>query len=276
MATTVTYKGQTLTTVDNQTKTLQTAGTWVEGDITLTDVSGGGGIDADDIAMKNITWAIVLDRATEIKSNAFQGYAITSVTSSTVTQYGNYAFADCTQLQSADFPSLTGSIASFSFANCTNLETVNVRGATSVGGYNFQYCSKLVYLALPKITSATGARLTRGCTLLQRIDLGLCGRIDAQGLDQCPNLNVIVLRKSNGLTTLNNISAFTSTPFASGGAGGTIYIPQSLYDHLGDGTANDYKASTNWSTINGYGTITWAKIEGSYYETHYADGTVIS
>jgi hypothetical protein len=43
MSTTVTYKGQTLTTVENQTKTLQTAGTWVEGDIILTDVTSGGG-----------------------------------------------------------------------------------------------------------------------------------------------------------------------------------------------------------------------------------------
>ena len=43
MATTVTYKGQTLTTVDNTTKTLETAGTWMEDDLTLTDVSGGGG-----------------------------------------------------------------------------------------------------------------------------------------------------------------------------------------------------------------------------------------
>lgn len=39
MATTVTYKGATLTTVDNTTKTLETAGTWVEDDFTLTDTS---------------------------------------------------------------------------------------------------------------------------------------------------------------------------------------------------------------------------------------------
>ena len=45
MSTTVTYKGQTLTTVENQTKTLTTGGTWMEGDLTLTDVSGGGGGD---------------------------------------------------------------------------------------------------------------------------------------------------------------------------------------------------------------------------------------
>ena len=39
MSTTVTYKGSTLTTVNNQTRTLKTAGKYMEGDITLVDVS---------------------------------------------------------------------------------------------------------------------------------------------------------------------------------------------------------------------------------------------
>ena len=39
MSTTVTYKGNTLTTVTNDTATLETSGTWLEDDITLTDVS---------------------------------------------------------------------------------------------------------------------------------------------------------------------------------------------------------------------------------------------
>ena len=39
MSTTVTYKGSTLTTVDNQTRTLKTAGKYMEGDVTLTDTS---------------------------------------------------------------------------------------------------------------------------------------------------------------------------------------------------------------------------------------------
>lgn len=42
MSTTVTYKGQTLTTVNNQTKTLETAGTFLEDDITLADVTAAG------------------------------------------------------------------------------------------------------------------------------------------------------------------------------------------------------------------------------------------
>ena len=43
MSTTVSYKGNTLTTVSNQTKTLDTAGTWMEDDLVLTDLSSGGG-----------------------------------------------------------------------------------------------------------------------------------------------------------------------------------------------------------------------------------------
>lgn len=42
MSTTVNYKGQTLTTVENATKTLKTAGKYLESDLILTDVTGGG------------------------------------------------------------------------------------------------------------------------------------------------------------------------------------------------------------------------------------------
>lgn len=100
--------------------------------------------------------------------------------------------------------------------------------------------------------------------------------IGTLGWQNCPNLSTIILRRTNGICGLPNINCFNNTPFKSGGAGGTIYIPKALYDHLGDGTALDYKAATNWSTINGYGTITWAKIEGSIYENAYADGTPIT
>ena len=51
MSTTVSYKGQTLTTVSNDTKTLLTEGKYLEDDITLTDVSGGGAV----LTTKNIS-----------------------------------------------------------------------------------------------------------------------------------------------------------------------------------------------------------------------------
>ena len=68
MSTTVTYKGAEIASVENETKTLKTAGTWVEGDITLTDVTSGGGgssepsndvnfIDYDGTIVKSYTRA---------------------------------------------------------------------------------------------------------------------------------------------------------------------------------------------------------------------------
>lgn len=48
MSTTVTYKGNTLTTVSNATKTLKTAGKYMEGDVILTDVSESGGAEINN------------------------------------------------------------------------------------------------------------------------------------------------------------------------------------------------------------------------------------
>lgn len=43
MSTTVTYKGSTIANVNNNTKTLKTAGKYMEDDVTLVDVTSGGG-----------------------------------------------------------------------------------------------------------------------------------------------------------------------------------------------------------------------------------------
>lgn len=48
MSTTVSYKGSTIATLSNETKTLTTAGTWVEGDISITDNGGTAAISVVD------------------------------------------------------------------------------------------------------------------------------------------------------------------------------------------------------------------------------------
>ena len=103
------------------------------------------------------------------------------------------------------------------------------------------------------------------CTALTTFDAPMSG-IHASQFSNCSALDTLILRKSSSLCSLAS-NALNATKFKSGGAGGTIYIPKALYDHLGDGTSLDYKSATNWSTYNGYGTITWAKIEGSVYES---------
>lgn len=133
--------------------------------------------------------------------------------------------------------------------------------------------TSIEYLAFPNVSSANIAFCFRS-PKLKGVDLAV-NKFVSNYFASCSSLTTIVIRYSSGVVTLDNINAFNGSRFASGAAGGTIYIPKALYDHLGDGTSLDYKAAPNWSTIDGYGTITWACIEGSYYETHYIDGTTI-
>lgn len=160
-------------------------------------------------------------------------------------------------------------------------------GATAIclwnaTGVNGQYgaqnfitsCQHVVTIVLPKITRVCVGMISN-CPNLEALDLGSCSQIDMSALANNNKLAKIIIRSQN-IPGLANANALNNTPFKSGGTGGEIYIPKSLYDHLGDGTANDYKAASNWSTLNGYGTVTWKQIEGSIYETAYADGTPIS
>ena len=78
MSTTVTYKGDTLTTATNQTKVLETAGKYLEDDITITDVSSTATVvvteepDVNGGIIKNITATDISD-TTAVASDVAQG-----------------------------------------------------------------------------------------------------------------------------------------------------------------------------------------------------------
>lgn len=226
------------------------------------NVSGGGGFSADAIADRSkITGDITLNEATSVMQYAFSDGNLTSIQSNTVTSLSNYAFSYARLMTSASFPNLTGSIGAYTFQYCNSLASVNLPNANAMGGYNFRYCTSLTEVMLPGLVktgnSATGAEAFRGCTALETVDLGKCVRIDVNCFNGDTVLDTLILRRTS-VCALNNISAFTGTPFASGGAGGAIYVPTALL--------STYPTSTNWSTIDGYGTVTWKAIEGSIYE----------
>lgn len=166
------------------------------------------------------------------------------------------------------------STVGYALAN-RNITSLYCDSITSIPNYWLYGCSSLQTVVLPNSTSI-GQQAFNGCgASLKTVDFGKANLSSNIFYNNLTGLDTIILRQSS-VATLSNTSVFNKTPFASGGAGGTIYIPKALYDHLGDGTSLDYQHATNWSTVHGYGTITWAKIEGSIYENAYADGTPIS
>lgn len=195
---------------------------------------------------------------------------------------GADAFREITQLEEVNAPECS-LIGDNTFYNCTGLRQLNAPNANKLHGVRN---TAITSLFVPKAiitgefnrnTSLTTAVIGSGeatyHSALTAVDYTAKSVATIGNLRDCPNLETVIIRGTH-LATLSGTGNFTNTPFKSGGTGGTIYIPKVLYDQLGTGT-NDYKTATNWSTVDGYGTITWAQIEGSQYEHYYADGTPI-
>jgi hypothetical protein len=108
------------------------------------------------------------------------------------------------------------------------------------------------------------------CANLKGVDLGLnqttASGFQADVFKNCTSLTDVVIR-TPAVWALNNVAVFANTPFASGGSGGTIYVPNSMI--------SSYQSASNWSTLLGYANVQIKKIEGTTYETHFVDGTTI-
>jgi hypothetical protein len=104
-----------------------------------------------------------------IGNGAFYASALTSVTSTTVTSIGNYAFYGCTKLESVSLPS-AASIGSEAFYNCITMVSVSFPLATSIGNYAFYNCYKLESADFPKATSI-GSSVFYSCVNLITLKL---------------------------------------------------------------------------------------------------------
>lgn len=236
--------------------------------------SGGGGLSPDEFyGLGNDSYELEFNSLTELRLRTpfYYNTKVTKLTSDTLTWIENNAFRGCSNLEEIDLPNCTkigqnnvNSSDSYAFGNCPKLVKFNLPKVTNINGqYNFANCgtsSNKALIVLPKVVEL-GYRTFRD-GYFSAVDIG--PDIGVNGIRGDTFLNgrydVVILRKSS-VVTAENTNAIKQLTTANGT---TIYVPQALL--------STYPTSTNWSSD----TRTYAAIEGSYYETHYADGTLIS
>lgn len=97
------------------------------------------------------------------------------------------------------------------------------------------------------------------CQQLAIADIGKAKDISSYSFANCYKLQTLVLRRTDAVCTLANVSAFTNTPMRGyNSLTGTVYVPFALI--------STYQTATNWKTLYNGGTLTFAAIEGSQYE----------
>lgn len=235
---------------------------------------GGGGYSIDEIIERSaITGDITYSGSvSNLPVGALSETSITSFVSESIlnNSYG-YAFRNCKSLKSVNLPNFspnTNSQCSYMFEGCSALEDIKIPKFKRSAGNIFQNCSSLKMLVLPKVNYALGMYFANGCSSLETVDLGgdISGNLCTGNGFSNSGLKTLILRRTGSILT-TSANNFSNSPFADGGTGGTLYVPQDLISR--------YQSATNWSTILGYANNQILPIEGSIYETQYADGTPI-
>lgn len=254
---------------------------------TLANGYGGGGNREAEILSGSISGAYTNNDVTSLKAYALFGCTnLTYVTMHSLTTIGNNAFQNDNRLTGIDMP-LLRTVGNYVFNNCTALNDISLPSIQTVGNNMFEGCTSLTNIKLPQATRLNNSCFRRckfstvvfplvtiadqnclSANILTSADFTAITQMNGQwGLADNANLATLIIRNADAVPTLGNISWFNNTPFASGKAGGTLYVPSALI--------SSYQSATNWSTILGYANNQILPIEGSIYETQYADGTPI-
>ena len=119
----------------------------------------------------------------------------------------------------AVYGDLSGTIGDSAFQNCTNLQNIDARNATSISSSAFQSCTNLQNIDVRNVTSISTDAF-RGCTNLQNIDARNATSIGSTAFYSCTNLQLIdctscttppTIQANTFNTTNNNFKVVVAT-----------------------------------------------------------------
>ena len=195
-----------------------------------------------------------------------------------IPEYTFYIYSGITSVLSHN----TGVIEQYAFAKCSALESVHFTSASQINANSFKN-SQIVVGVFENAKMNSGAQYSFGnCSKLKKLDFGENLTVIAgAAFEGSAQFDTLILRASTPCVFYrlgNAWHPFGNTTFKQNGSGGTLYIPKTLYDHLGDGSEFDFLANSEWNQIlsSSWGNNQVLPIEGSPYEHYYADGTPIT
>lgn len=233
----------------------------------LTSIAANAFSNCPNLALTSLPSGLV-----SIPVNGFQycrKLALTSLPSG-ITSIGSYAFQGCGKLALTSLPSSLTTIGSYAFNSCKLIISISCDGAiTTLGTQAFcgtssnQMQLKSAHfpnMAVSSLSYAFGnTTASNACQLLEFADIGSTKQIAASAFANCYALETLVLRRSDAICSLGNVSAFLNTPMRGyNNLTGTVYVPSALI--------STYQTATNWSTLYNDGTVSFVAIEGSDYE----------
>lgn len=160
------------------------------------DLSGTESIGMHSFRDCDNLYSCVSDTVCNVSYNAFSDSGVKIIDFPKLTEVGQYAFSECSQLERVNIPKVT-LINDRGFYNCVNLKEITLEKVQEIGSYAFYGCKSLERAYLPEFTSLRLARLTEsifyGCSSLREVIAPKLEKICINCFDYCKELeNVYV------------------------------------------------------------------------------------
>lgn len=116
-----------------------------------------------------------------------------------VTEIGDFAFADCKGLTSVTIPNSVKSIGDFAFGNCIGLTSVTIpNSVTNIGNYAFERCTGLTSVTIPNSVQSIGEWAFADCSNLTALTIGNSVQsIGTNAFYNCSGLTTITCKAVN-------------------------------------------------------------------------------
>ena len=228
-----------------------------------------------------------------------KGIKATDTDGNAVVYGGGYSFKDIAERSEPSghliVPSDVTNLSAYVCNDCKGITEVTIEGNPLLGNACFQGCSNLGVLHAPNLTrifrsntissyyafNGTALKIAcfpsygnyvcdsytfQNCSKLEIVDFADCHSFGAT-FNNTPLLRTMILRRTGTITVLRQSGANGTGGIYQNPLDSSIYVPQALI--------SAYQTASNWSALYALNNDIFKPIEGSIYETQYADGTPI-
>ena len=134
-----------------------------------------------------------------------------------ITSIGEYAFEDCSSLQSVSIPDSVTSIEEYAFEYCSSLQSVSIpNSVTNIGKSAFYNCSSLTSVSIPDSVTSIEEYAFEDCSSLQSVSIpDSVTSIEDGTFDNCSSLQSLSIPDSVtniGENAFYNIAEITYDP----------------------------------------------------------------
>lgn len=132
-------------------------------------------------------------------SNELIQGCVNTIIPNSVTSIGNYAFQNCSNLNSINIPSSITSIGNYAFEHCSSLTSITLPiSVTSIGNCAFYYCNALSSITIPSSVNSIGSSAFFYCKNLTsvKVEMAIPVAIEQNVFSNRANATLYVMKGS--------------------------------------------------------------------------------